>query len=216
MFKKKKKAEAAAVEAEAAPAAEAGQEGAEGEAPAEAGGKKKLPMKLIIIAAAALLVLGGGGGGAYYFLVMKKAPEAGEHGGKKEKPKKKADKGGHGGASGGEGGEGAILVREGPDGVTFGTMPDIVVNMQTTTGRPANLKLKLTFETQHHEAIEAMDLNLPRLNDTLLTFLRELRPEDLAGSQGTYALTMEIQRRVNLVIAPQKIDAVRIEEYIIS
>ena len=48
------------------------------------------------------------------------------------------------------------------------------------------------------------------------SFLRELRPEDLAGSQGSYQLRMEILRRVNLVIAPAKANAVLIEEMLIN
>ena len=48
------------------------------------------------------------------------------------------------------------------------------------------------------------------------TFLRELRPEDLSGSQGSYQLRMEILRRVNLVISPAKVNAVLIEEMLIN
>ena len=44
----------------------------------------------------------------------------------------------------------------------------------------------------------------------------ELRPEDLQGSQGSYQLRMEILRRVNLVIAPAKVNAVLIEEMLIN
>ena len=225
MFKsKKKKAEAeaaaaaAAAEAgaeDAAPAAEAEASGEDAEAgeggEADAPAKKKAPLKLILIAAAALLVIGGSGGTAWFMFFKAPAPAEGHE--TKPKKKKKAEKGEH---ATGEAAKGAGLVREGPDGVTYYTMPDIVVNMQTTTGRPANLRLKLTFETKEEEAIESMEPNLPRLNDTLETFLRELRPEDLAGSQGSYALRMEIERRVNLVIAPSKIDAVRIEDQLIN
>ena len=50
-----------------------------------------------------------------------------------------------------------------------------------------------------------LDPNLPRLQDMFQTFLRELRPEALSGSQGSYQLRMEILRRVNLVIAPAKV-----------
>jgi len=57
--------------------------------------------------------------------------------------------------------------------------------------------------------------NSPRIQDMFQTFLRELRPEDLNGSQGSYQLRMEIQRRVNLVIAPAKINSVLIEEMLI-
>ena len=51
--------------------------------------------------------------------------------------------------------------------------------------------------------------NMPRLQDMFQTFLRELRPEDLSGSQGSYQLRMEILRRVNLVIAPSKAFEIR-------
>lgn len=190
-------------------APEEGAEGAEGEAE---GGKKKPPLKLLIIAgAAALVVLGGGGGAAYFFLLKPKPDAAAEgHGkadhGKKEKKKEKKE---------GEGGP-AGTVREGPDGVVFYTMPDVVVNMQTTEGRPTFLKLKLTFELPDESLAEELDPNLPRLQDMLQTFLRELRPEDLAGSQGSYQLRMEILRRVNLVIAPSQVKAVLIEEMLIN
>lgn len=194
---------------------------AEGEGSAEgedgaAAGKKKLPLKMLIIAgAAAVLVLGGGGGAAFMFMKPKPAAEAGAHGGheKPKKPKKK--EGGHGG--GGEKPEaGAATVKEGPDGVVFYTLPDIVVNMQTADGRPTFLKLKLTFELPDEEAADVLNPNMPRLQDMLQTFLRELRPEDLQGSQGSYQLRLEILRRVNLVAAPTKVNAVLIEEMLIS
>jgi flagellar protein FliL len=184
-------------------------EGAEGEAPA----KKKLPLKMLIIAgAAALVVLGGGGTAAFVFLKPKPeaAAEKGEHAKEKKKDKKKEEK------KGKEGEKGAAVVREGPDGVVFYTMPDVVVNMQTADGRPTFLKLKLTLELPDESMVEELDPNMPRLQDMFQTFLRELRPEDLSGSQGSYQLRMEILRRVNLVIAPNKANAVLIEEMLIN
>lgn len=173
--------------------------------------KKKLPLKLlIIIGAAALLVLGGGGAAAFFLLKPK--PEAAAAG-KAHKPKKKEEKGGK---EGKDGKGGAAQVREGPDGVLFYTMPDIVVNMQTADGRPTFLKLKLTLEMPDQEAVDALEPDLPRLQDMFQTFLRELRPEDLSGSQGSYQLRMELLRRVNLVIAPSKANAVLIEEMLIN
>ncbi len=185
-------------------------EGAEGEAPA----KKKLPLKLLIIAgAAALVVLGGGGAAAFIFLKPK--PEAhaekGDHGKAKKKDKKKEKE-----HAGKEGEKGAAVVREGPNGVVFYTMPEVVVNMQTADGRPTFLKLKLTLELPDEHAVEELDPNMPRLQDMFQSFLRELRPEDLSGSQGSYQLRMEILRRVNLVIAPSKANAVLIEEMLIN
>ena len=183
-----------------------GEEGAEGAAP-----KKKLPMKLMLIAgAAALVVLGGGGGAAFIFLKPK--PDA-AHAAKDAKKGKKDDK-----KKGGKDDKGGApgQVREGPDGVLYYTMPDVVVNMQTADGRPTFLKLKLTLELPDQATVDQLDPNMPRLQDMFQTFLRELRPEDLSGSQGSYQLRMEILRRVNLVIAPSKANAVLIEEMLIN
>ena len=169
-------------------------------------------MKLMLIAGAgALVVLGGGGGAAFIFLKPKPDAAHAEKGGHEKKPKKGEKK-----KEGKEGKEGASAVREGPDGVLFYTMPDVVVNMQTADGRPTFLKLKLTLEMPDQETVDALEPNMPRLQDMFQTFLRELRPEDLSGSQGSYQLRMEILRRVNLVIAPSKANAVLIEEMLIN
>jgi flagellar FliL protein len=208
---KKEKKGAKGAEATEAPAD--GAEGAEGEAPA----KKKLPMKMLIIGgAAALVVLGGGGAAAFIFLKPKPdaAAEKGEAG--KEKKEKKKDEKKDEKKEGKEGEAGAAVVREGPDGVVFYTMPDVVVNMQTADGRPTFLKLKLTLELPDDSVVEKLDPSMPRLQDMFQTFLRELRPEDLSGSQGSYQLRMEILRRVNLVIGPSKANAVLIEEMLIN
>jgi flagellar protein FliL len=177
-------------------------EGAEDGAPA----KKKLPLMIIIIAAVvAVLVLGGGGAAAFFLLGHKGPP--GAHAAKA--PKKDAKKGDKDDKTGAQ-------VSDGPDGVVFYTPPDIVVNMQTDDGKPTFLKLKLTFELPDHDTADLLDSDMPRLQDMFQTFLRELRPEDLSGSQGSYQLRMELLRRVNLVIAPSKINSVLIEEMLIN
>ena len=107
-------------------------------------------------------------------------------------------------------------MQDGPDGVVFYTPPDIVVNMQTPDGKPTFLKLKLTFELPDHNTADTLDAEMPRLQDVFQTFLRELRPEDLSGSEGTLRLRTELQRRVDLVIAPSKVGGVLIEEMLIN
>ncbi|WP_374575753.1 flagellar basal body-associated FliL family protein [Phenylobacterium sp.] len=195
---------------------EAPEDGAEDGDGEDASAKKKLPLKMLIIAgAAAVLVLGGGGTAAFIFLKPKPAAtgEAGaDHGKKAEKKKEK--KGGHGGGK--EEAKTIGVVAEGPNGVTYYTLPDIVVNMQTPDGKATFLKLKLTFELPDEDMVDQLEENNPRLQDMFQTFLRELRPDDLAGSQGSYQLRMEILRRVNLLLAPAKINAVLIEEMLIN
>lgn len=178
--------------------------------------KKKPPMVLIAAALGALVVLGGGGAGAY-FLMFKKppSPEAAAKAAKEAKAKKaKAAK--EETKEGGKPDPNAPVVKDGPDGVVFYTLPDVVVNMQTADGRPSFLKLKLTLELPDHDTADVLNPNMPRLQDMFQVFLRELRPEDLAGSQGGYQLRTEILRRVNLVIAPSRANAVLIEEMLVN
>ena len=187
-------------------------EAVEGEDVEGAKPKKKLSMKLMLIAGAGALVVLGGGGGAAYFLFLKPKPTAAHAGKDAKKPEKKGKKK----EEGKKDDKAAGQVREGPDGVLFYTLPDIVVNMQTADGRPTFLKLKLTLELPNQETVDALDPNMPRMQDMFQTFLRELRPEDLSGSQGSYQLRMEILRRINLLIAPSKANAVLIEEMLIN
>ena len=107
-------------------------------------------------------------------------------------------------------------IRDGPDGSSYYTLPDLVVNMDTADGRPTFLKLKVTLEISDPDAADLVQEDAPRLQDMFTAFLRELRPEDLAGSQGTYQLKAEVLRRVNLVLAPKKIDSVLVEEMLVQ
>jgi flagellar FliL protein len=208
LFRKKPKTSDAPAEADAGASTPA-PEGEGGEGQGEETGKKKLPLKFIIIGAVAGLVLVGGGGGAFMMFGPHGPSKAGAHAHKARK-------------KGGEGGDNkpadknAPQITDGPDGVVFYTLPDMVVNMQTADGKPTYLKLKLTLELPGPDTVDVIEPNRPRLQDMFQSFLRELRPEDLAGSQGSYELRMEILRRVNLVIAPAKINSVLIEEMLIT
>jgi len=173
--------------------------------------KKKLPLLFIIIPAA--LVVLGGGGGAAFFLMQPKAASAEEGHGAAKKAEKKG--GGHGAADAAAN-PALGVISEGPDGVTFYTLPDMVVNIQAADGRPTFLKLKLTLEMKDHALAEHLQAEMPRMQDMFQGFLRELRPEDLAGSAGSFQLRAEILRRVNLIAAPGKVDAVLIEEMLVN
>jgi flagellar protein FliL len=213
-FGKKKGGKAEGDDAANLPAVADGAEGVEGDAPK----KKKLPLLFIIIPAA-VLVLGGGGAAAFF--MMQPKPAAAEEGGhgaeKKGGHEKKAEKkgGGHGAAAG-PADASLGVISEGPDGVIFFTLPDLLVNIQAPDGRPTFLKLKLTLETHDAAVAEQLQAEMPRMQDMFQGFLRELRPEDLAGSAGNFQLRAEILRRVNLIAAPGKVDAVLIEEMLVQ
>ncbi|MCS6627609.1 flagellar basal body-associated FliL family protein [Roseibacterium beibuensis] len=218
MFKFGKKKGAAAGDDANVPAVTDG-ETVDGEAAAPK--KKKLPL-LFIVVPAALLVLGGGGGAAFFLMQPKaEAAESGGHGAEKKgggghgKAEKKGG-GGHGAPADGEANPALGVISEGPDGVTFYTLPDMVVNIQDPSGKPTFLKLKLTLEMHDYALAEHLQAEMPRMQDMFQGFLRELRPEDLAGSAGSFQLRAEILRRVNLIAAPGKVDAVLIEEMLVQ
>ena len=188
---------------------------ADGEGGEGAPAKKKLPLLFIIIPVA--LVVLGGGGAAAFFLMKPKPAEAEAGAGHGEPAKKEEKKGGdHGGGKDGEADPAAGTIAAGPDGVTFYTLPDLIVNIQSPDGRPTYLKLKLTLEMKDASLASHLQGEAPRMQDMFQGFLRELRPEDLAGSAGSYQLRAEILRRVNLIAAPGKVDAVLIEEMLVS
>ena len=204
MAKDKSKGKDAAAEAVAPDAQIAEGEGAEA---IVEGGKKKPPLMMLVAAGVGALVVLGGGGTAGMMLLMPHHAAASAH---KLPPKAKGDK------KDGKSDPNGPQVQDGPDGVVFYTLPDMVVNMQTPDGKATFLKLKLAFELPDHNTADTLDAEMPRLQDVFQTFLRELRPEDLAGSEGTLQLRAELQRRVNLVIAPSKVNGVLIEEMLIN
>ena len=196
----------------------------EGEGGEGAPKKKKLPLLFIAIPAA-LVVLGGGGAAAMILMKPKPAEAHGEeakdgHGEEKAEKghgkEKKEEKGGHGGGKEGEADPALGKISEGPDGVTFYTLPNMVANIQSPDGRPTYLKLTLTLEMKDAEVAAHLQEETPRMQDMFQSFLRELRPEDLAGSAGSYQIRAEILRRVNLLAAPGKVDAVLIEEMLVQ
>lgn len=208
--KKKKKDEAPEAEAEADAVAPAGEDGEAEAAPA----KRKLSGKKLVlfIILPAVLVLGGGGAAAYMLFF-----KGGEQHAEANAGHAKAKGGGHGGGPVGEAvpGPNGTMISYG-DEVVFVALPEMLVNITGPDGRPAYLKLRLTLEAPNDAAVTAVTEHVPRVSDQFNGFLRELRTDDLAGSAGAYRLRLELLRRVNLVIAPQHINAVLIEEMLVQ
>lgn len=198
-------------EAEEAPP-ETAADGAEGEgAP-----KKKGPPILIIAIAAGVLVLGGGGAGAYFlFLAPKPAAsaDAAKKAAAKPHDKKKDDK--KAGDASKPDPKTQPVIEDGPDGIKYFKMPDVIANIQSPDGHASYLKLKLTFECDDDTADLLQD-DMPRVNDILQGFMGELRPDDISSSAGDMQLRQEILRRINLILAPHKINAVLIEQKLIT
>lgn len=98
----------------------------------------------------------------------------------------------------------------------FYEMPELLVNINSSSGEATFLKIKLNIEVSDEALMPILDQNMPRVIDRYQGFLRELRPEDISGSAGYYRLKLELLRRVNLAIAPAQADAVNIDQLLIQ
>jgi flagellar FliL protein len=99
----------------------------------------------------------------------------------------------------------------------FVDLPEILVNLSNPgSDRTQYLKIKVVLELPEQKMIEQITPIMPRVMDAFQTYLRELRPSDLDGSAGLYRLKEELTRRVNVSIAPSRINAVLFKEIIVQ
>ena len=162
-----------------------------GAAPEGDAAAPKSKKKLIIIVAAAVLVLGGGGAGGY-FMFMKPAHVEEVH---------------------------APVVKP----PAFIDLPDVLVNLTNPSGvggqssdRTHYLKAKIVLEVTDQKMADDIKPVMPRVMDSFQTFLREMRPSDVEGSAGLYRMRDELTRRVNLAVAPNKVNAVLFKEIVVQ
>jgi flagellar protein FliL len=87
-------------------------------------------------------------------------------------------------------------------------IPEMVANLNNNNHKPAYVKLTARVEIPKPEDVEKVKAALPRLQDMMQTYLREMRPEELRGSAGTYRLREELLVRANAAVAPSKVSDV--------
>ena len=139
------------------------------------------------MAAAGLLVLGGGGAGAYFFLFAKKPHD--------EKP---------------------VVGREGAADFRRSARRDGEPAKPGQRAARATSRPRSCSRSRTQKLAEQVKPLLPRVMDAFQTYLREMRSSDLEGSAGLYRLRDELTRRVNLAVAPTKINAVLFKEIVVQ
>lgn len=109
------------------------------------------------------------------------------------------------------------VVMELPEHITYYEMPELLVNIQTSSSkRKPYLRLAVKFEIHDPEAVKTLDLIKPRIIDAFQVYLRELRVGDLEGSAGSQRLKEELLKRVNMVSAPIKVIDVLFQVFVIQ
>lgn len=103
-----------------------------------------------------------------------------------------------------------------PPPPAFIDMPEIITNLNVPGRRPVFLKLRSKIEVARGDEAPAVQAAMPRLLDIFQTYLREMRPDELRGSAGTYRLREELLARANIAVAPARITDVLFIEIIVQ
>ena len=98
----------------------------------------------------------------------------------------------------------------------FLDLPDLIANLNVGQRRSAFIKLKAKLELARAEDEPVVAAAMPRLQDMFTTYLREMRPEELRGSAGTYRLREELIARANIAAAPARVVDVLFSEMLIQ
>lgn len=207
MFKRKKKkqeadateeqdAAAEAEEKEGSAGEEGGSEGAEGEeggaAGAEGDAAPKSKKKLIIIIAAVVVLLIAIGAGVFFSGILGE----GEHSER----------------------DGVMLGEDGKpiEQSVYYTLPDFLMNLNAGGKYTSFLKATIVLEIPRESDIPIVEAKLPKLLDAFNTYLRELRPSDLAGSAGLQRLREELLLRATKALDPVKVNDVLFKEILVQ
>jgi flagellar protein FliL len=99
---------------------------------------------------------------------------------------------------------------------TFIDLPEMVANLNGDPKRPSYIKLIARLELPKAEDAERVRATIPRLQDMFQTYLREMRPEELRGSAGTYRLREELIARANVAVGPAHVNDVLFTQMLIQ
>jgi flagellar protein FliL len=99
---------------------------------------------------------------------------------------------------------------------SFVEVPELVANLNAGTRRTSYVKLHTRLEVAKPEDVAVVNANMPRLLDMFQTYLREMRPEELRGSAGSYRLREELIARANVAVQPARVVGVLFTEMLIQ
>ena len=98
----------------------------------------------------------------------------------------------------------------------FLDLPDMLINLNSPSKRPAFLKMKMTVEVAEAGHIDTVKHAMPLVLDGVQMYLRELRPEQLSGSVGMYRLRQDLIARIAAPSFPAKIKDVLFKEMLVQ
>lgn len=106
-----------------------------------------------------------------------------------------------------------------PTDLSYFAVPELLVNLTKSNPKQKSapfLRLSLKLELPDKESEKTMQAVLPRVIDQFQIYLRQLRVEDIEGSQGIQRLREELLKRVNEVSAPIEVRDVLFEVVLVQ
>lgn len=95
-------------------------------------------------------------------------------------------------------------------------LPEMVANLDSDPRRPRYIKLRARIEVKGADNQKAVQQSMPRLEDLFQTYLRDVRPDDVRGSMGTYRLREELIARADIAVAPAHVADVLFAEMLVQ
>lgn len=156
--------------------------------------KKKLGLKLVIVAAPLVLILAAA---ALWFCGVLPAP----FGRAKHAATQPSEK------------SATSVTHAAP---VFIDLPEMVTNLNAPGRRPVYIKFKAQVELASVEDRAVFTAAQPHVVDLFQTYIREMRPEELRGSAGTYRLRGGLIARADLAMAPGRIVDILFSELLVQ
>lgn len=154
--------------------------------------KKFSGKKLVLLVLLPLLIIGGGVGALVVTGVLGDLMGGGEPAAEEEK----------------------VAEAAGPG--YFHDLPDMLVNLDSPSGRQTYLKISVSLELAREADLASVEAVMPRIVDNFQVYLRELRIEDLRGSAGLYRLREELLRRVSAAVPGASVRDVLFREMLVQ
>jgi len=98
----------------------------------------------------------------------------------------------------------------------FVDVPEILTNLNVPGKRQSYVKLHAQLEIPDKADQPGVLAAMPRIQDMFQTYLRDMRPEELRGSEGSYRLREELIGRASAAAAPARISNVLLIEMVIQ
>ncbi len=95
-------------------------------------------------------------------------------------------------------------------------IPEIITNLNVPGRRPSYLKLHAKLELPGAQDPAPVNAAMPRLLDLFQTYLRDMRPEELRGSEGSYRLREALLSRAAIATAPARIENILFVEMVVE